>query len=595
MSRYIPALSFRWLTPIYDPLIKWVMREEVIKRRLVQQANFQPHQRILDLGCGTGTLTLMVKETAVSAEVHALDGDPQVLQIARTKARQAGLSIAWVEGLTYDLPYENESFERVISSLVIHHLSTADKLRTFKESLRVLKPGAHGVVWAIPRTSHWTGTALENAGFEVRDVITHIQSQGFPKSLNVSKAIDKKKGAKRRVVAKVALTGTAKPIKGGKGHGAASTTAAIDGYEREESAEYEVTEAATPEAKKWDGWGTALKPACEFWFLVRKPFRGSVVDSVLERGTGAINVDACRVAGDVSEMYSGTGKPKSTASKHGGYGGNVGLFTNPPNETGRWPANLVLSHSHECKRVGTKRVKGSNDPRRRDGSLNGGGLFAFGVEEKAKVNVYRDAEGKETVDDWKCALGCPVRALDDQAGDRPSGSVAPGTKASGMGYGGGNGAEMQPTAGSIGGPSRFFNVFAPDPDQLVYEPFFYASKAATSEKNEGLSGKKKRKVNDGRETPIDNPYQRGETVRANTHPTVKSQALMRWLVALVTPIWGTVLDCFAGSGSTLLAAHAEEFSAIGIERESEFVEIIRARVTHATKQQRLFDAIGGTK
>ena len=137
-TRYIPALSFRWLTPLYDPLLKWVMREETFKRKLIQRANIQPHMNVLDLGCGTGTLTLMLKRAHPQVQVIGMDGDSEVLTIARDKSR--GTDIQWDEGLASSLSYPDSTFDRVITSLVIHHLTKEDKRRTFKEIYRVLKP-----------------------------------------------------------------------------------------------------------------------------------------------------------------------------------------------------------------------------------------------------------------------------------------------------------------------------------------------------------------------------------------------------------------------------------------------------------------------
>jgi ubiquinone/menaquinone biosynthesis C-methylase UbiE len=137
-DRYIPALSFKWLTPLYDPLLKWVMREETFKRKLIQQANIQPNMKVLDLGCGTGTLTLMLKCAHPEAEITGLDGDSEVLDIARLKSR--GANIQWDEGLASSLPYPESIFDRVVTSLVIHHLTADDKRRAFKEIYRVLKP-----------------------------------------------------------------------------------------------------------------------------------------------------------------------------------------------------------------------------------------------------------------------------------------------------------------------------------------------------------------------------------------------------------------------------------------------------------------------
>ncbi len=137
-SRYIPALSFKWLTPLYDPLLKWIMREETFKHQLIQQAGIQPNMKVLDLGCGTGTLTLMLKRAHPTAEVTGMDGDPQVLDIAREKS--GNTNIQWDEGLASSLPYPDSVFDRVVTSLVIHHLVTEDKRRAFKETYRVLKP-----------------------------------------------------------------------------------------------------------------------------------------------------------------------------------------------------------------------------------------------------------------------------------------------------------------------------------------------------------------------------------------------------------------------------------------------------------------------
>ena len=152
-KRYIPALSLRWLTPLYDPLLKWVMREETFKRKLVQRANIQPQMKVLDLGCGTGTLTLMLKHAYPEAQITGLDGDPQVLAIARDKSR--GTDIQWDEGLASTLPYLDSVFDRVVTSLVIHHLVTDDKRRAFKEIYRVLKPNGelHVLDFGAPRTS----------------------------------------------------------------------------------------------------------------------------------------------------------------------------------------------------------------------------------------------------------------------------------------------------------------------------------------------------------------------------------------------------------------------------------------------------------
>jgi ubiquinone/menaquinone biosynthesis C-methylase UbiE len=139
-NRYIPAFRFQWLTPFYDFILKWVMREETFKRRLIALANFQNGQKVLDLGCGTGTLTVLIKQQFPGLDLTGLDGDPKVLQIAREKAFQSKLNIQWDQGMAFNLPYLSNSFDQVITSLMIHHLTTENKRKAFQEIFRVLKP-----------------------------------------------------------------------------------------------------------------------------------------------------------------------------------------------------------------------------------------------------------------------------------------------------------------------------------------------------------------------------------------------------------------------------------------------------------------------
>lgn len=138
---YIPALSYDGLTPLYDALIRWTMPEQTFKRRLIEQARITRNQSVLDLGCGTATLTLLIKETHPEAKVVGMDGDPKILEIAGRKARDGGLDITFEQGISFDLPYPDGSFDRVLSSLVIHHLTHENKVRTFSEVHRVLRDG----------------------------------------------------------------------------------------------------------------------------------------------------------------------------------------------------------------------------------------------------------------------------------------------------------------------------------------------------------------------------------------------------------------------------------------------------------------------
>lgn len=315
-----------------------------------------------------------------------------------------------------------------------------------RECLRVLKPGGHALVWALPRTSHWTATAVEDAGFEIRDVITHHFGTGFPKSLDVSKAIDKAAGAERERVAVGSDGAHRKPramAPGGAVRAAVQTS----------------SHAVTDEAKRWQGWGTALKPASEHWILARKPLIGTVAANVLEHGTGGINIDGCRIGTEGGGTKCNNRDAFGKCLGHKNAGRSTSGETFHGNETfgdgGRFPANLILSHADAC-------VPGE------------GG----------------------------CDESCPIREMDGQST----------------------------------GASRFF----------------YVAKPAASEK--GVDGEK------------------------NPHPTVKPVALMDYLIRLVTPPGGVVLDPFCGSGTTGVAAVKGGRNFVGMEREAEFAAFAEKRI-----------------
>ncbi len=137
---FIPALRFNWLTSFYDLILRWTMRESTFKNKLLRQMQVQPGQRVLDLGCGTGTLTILLKQTYPKAEVTGLDIDPNVLRIAERKVMNLGMDITFNKGISFELPYPNHSFDRVVTSLMFHHLTLENKLRTLNEIFRVLKP-----------------------------------------------------------------------------------------------------------------------------------------------------------------------------------------------------------------------------------------------------------------------------------------------------------------------------------------------------------------------------------------------------------------------------------------------------------------------
>ena len=201
------------------------------------------------------------------------------------------------------------------------------------ECLRVLKPGGHLLAFAGTRTQHRMAVRIEDAGFEIRDMIAWVYGSGFPKSLDVSKAIDRAAGAEREVVGR-----SKNGIAGGSGKHAGQDAAY--GF----AGEYNITTPATPEAQQWAGWGTALKPAMEMITMARKPLEGTVAANVLAHGTGGINVDGCRVGTDRGVP---TSLSKSKSINTYGFGATSGHKRELNPNIGRWPANLIHDGSDE--------------------------------------------------------------------------------------------------------------------------------------------------------------------------------------------------------------------------------------------------------
>jgi ubiquinone/menaquinone biosynthesis C-methylase UbiE len=151
-TKYIPALGYDVLTPLYDAVVRLTVRERKFKKALIEQANFAHGQRVLDLACGTGTLAVLIKEMYPKVAMTGIDGDAKILVIAKRKALKKGADVQFDEGLSFALPYADESFERVVSSLFFHHLTRGDKLKTLREVWRVLKPEGelHIADWGLP-------------------------------------------------------------------------------------------------------------------------------------------------------------------------------------------------------------------------------------------------------------------------------------------------------------------------------------------------------------------------------------------------------------------------------------------------------------
>jgi site-specific DNA-methyltransferase (adenine-specific) len=363
------------------------------------------------------------------------------------------------------------------------------------ECLRVLKPGGHLLAFFGSRTQDIGALSIRLAGFEIRDSIAWLYGSGFPKSHNISKAIDKLAGAERTVI-------------GRNPNSRENATKENTLYESGTVGKTDfITEAATDEAKTWEGWGTALKPSFEPIVMARKPLIGTVVENVLQYGAGGINIDGSRIG-------SGSGETKQTS-----YPNITGDNYNQGNEEypnrivvdvkdqGRWPANTLFSHTADCVQTGfIEETYSINKTEEWTG---------FGQKERPD---YESSEQTVSTPVYDCVDGCSAKELEQQ---NP-------------------------------GASRFF----------------YVSKANKKDRNEGEA--------------------------ANNHPTVKPTELMRYLVKLVTPPNGTVLDPFTGSGSTGKAAILEGFNFIGIELTPEYIPIIEARLAHAESQMQEEDDLFGT-
>ena len=491
----------------------------------------------------------------------------------------AELEDASVDAVVTDPPYEIGFMGKQWDASGI-----AYNVELWREALRVLKPGGHLLAFGATRTYHRMAVAIEDAGFEIRDSIHWLYASGFPKSHNVSKAIDRAMGAEREVV------GVRQGVTKGDSGRYNWHTGDDDG-----PTQILDTVAATPEAARWEGWGTALKPAHEPIVMARKPLDGTVVDNVLEHGTGALNIEACRVSGQ--PRNPGFQDPTSNGIFNGSDNANLVGYQSP---SGRWPANIILTHSEACVPRGTRKVA-SNKPvewqrtaeeasARREASSYAVPPFEAGTTRSA----YGDPDGTETVADWDCHPSCPVGELDRQTGHQKDGTtvtrnVDPSYRSPIFGM---------PTAigedrgyGGSGGGSRYFTKA--DWTEADHA-FRYVAKPSKRERNAGLDDLPERqsaKYANGQglsgRTMVDGQWVNTEAERkpaANFHPTVKPLALLRHLVKLVTPPGGTVLDPFTGSGTTLMAAVLERCNAIGVELTADYLPIIEARVDWARSQ-----------
>lgn len=427
----------------------------------------------------------------------------------------------------------------------------------FAEALRILKPGGYALVWALPRTSHWTAWALEEAGFIIKDCIVHLFGSGYPKNYNIAKGIE------------LLLTGGGAgwndfhklPGTRGEGNenglGGFSRAAAEHDYRPAQYATHGTIdlEATTDKAKQWAGFGTALKPANEHWLLCQKPLeKGGYARNVLKWGVGGLNIRACKVGDD--EIKPGGDKNKTGEVMNDFFDGSKPGFVKRTHE-GRWPPNLLLSHTLFCQ-------------------LNG-----------------------------NCASGCPVAEIDAQSGlseSKPSmrGKMSPGQMAglagqtpNKRGYNSMRGHE------DSGGASRFFPNFSYDEAERAL--FCYLAKPSKSEKAAGLDGfELSEKVFNGHSAQASKEVRPGSVEdkfstapTGNNHPTVKSVALLSWLMRLITPPGGQCFDLFAGSGTGGIAALKEGFEWVGVELDETYHRVAQARIDFARLPQEVQEARPG--
>ena len=505
------------------------------------------------------------------------------------------------------------------------------------EALRVAKPGAHLLAFGSTRTHHRLACAIEDAGWEIRDTVMWVYAQGFPKSLDVSKAIDKAAGAEREVIGRDPYYSAGRRRTFGDG----------EKYGTQKGSDEETawtTAPATDAARTWDGWGTALKPSYEPIIVARKPIVGTVAANVLEYGTGAINIDGCRVGGVVPQVTQGG--QRSRGGIMNATGGERGTPSRP-HTLGRWPANLILTYAEDNELAGFPKTNGQSAARFFYNAPLGAVELLF-CRAESIIGAWRipcsndanSAESSSTLSSQVAASALNDAAILASLGATRLGAVS-GLSTSvtateyerllttlitailsigsdvlrapppGRPIPNGCLASIVETPGQTdtttimishwksGGSADAATFDIMPLSQALGEAgsasrLRYCAKASKSDRDEGLDGMGETEGHSVYSAMAGTP-EHGTNMttvsRHNPHPTVKPTALMRWLVRLVTPPGGVVLDPFMGSGSTGKAAALEGFSFVGIEMDAEYLEIARRRIEHAQMQPTL-DGLG---
>lgn len=464
------------------------------------------------------------------------------------------------DGIVTDPPYEIGIMGKAWDASGI-----AYNVELWKEVLRVAKPGSFLFCFGGTRTYHRVACAIEDAGWQIKDSMSWLYGSGFPKSTNISKQIDKEAGAKGEKIGDKKLWG----------HNAGSGAGSFSKNQYEGQTGITRTEPilapATPDAKQWDGYGTALKPAHEPIIVAMKPLEKGLTYAANAQkwNVAGLNIDGARIGiqfGDTKQKTAGRRTVKWGVSEGGcTYKKGTGAeFT----AQGRWPANVILSHSPDCVCVGTKQIN--------EGAPEGGYTYKdneYKVEGFVKTCKPKapSNRGQETVEVYACVPDCPIRIMDSQSGQLSQ-------------CGGEKNTTHKDGMFRIGTPGRIYREQFRGASR-----FFYCAKASRSEREKGLREftecVKCGKFNSKTHTAV-NPEtgaKSKENCTRNNHPTVKPVDLMKYLLTLIKMPSAkknkqVILDPFCGSGTTLVAAEQLGINYIGIDQDSDNVLISIGRI-----------------